>query len=73
MICERCQRPIEPGQLYLEARMRPRDPDFCVTLDEISPHPVHIECPTVVEIVDGRVLMNGLDIGPFAQFDVSHG
>lgn len=42
--CKICGREIEPGALYVEARLMHGDPAFGITLDEITPWPVHIEC-----------------------------
>jgi hypothetical protein len=70
MICARCDQPITEGQLYHQARRR-SDSEWANIYDEIVT--VHEgNCPQRFEIINGRVIINGHDIGPVEQYDTAH-
>lgn len=70
MTCALCDQPIRFRHIYqvaTRAALVGEGNDAVVVPGETVY--VHVgQCPTNVEMVDGRVLMNGFDIGPIERY-----
>lgn len=73
LICGRCDQVIEDGELYHRAFKRGQDDsnaNFQAITGSVAVH--DFPCPTRFEVRDGRVIMNGADIGPESMYSPSH-
>lgn len=70
MICARCDQAIEVGELYHHAHRATQGVlDGIAIPSVVGDVIVHdYPCPTRIEIRDGRVIMNGQDIGLESHF-----
>lgn len=73
MICARCDLPIEEGQLYhyaLRANPAIETGNFRSVFD--LDLPVHeAPCPPKMEIVNGHLMIAGVDMGDFSELGVT--
>lgn len=68
MICATCKQPIEAGQLYHYAMLRRSEDDGGVHVI-VGNEPVHeYPCPVRCEVVDGHLIVGGIDMGDIRQF-----